>query len=1467
MNNIIHKFFSGFKGFSPEELEIIYQKIGGDLTRDVDTFSYRLIIDIQSVLPVELFKKIYYQLVIRQQESGFNTVKVEFTGGCKDYAKDELVDYFNYFCEKQKLASRTFSHIINSKQIEKKNDSIVFYYFTSSELELLQQLKEEIVKFYRDCCFYFDDIYFELDKSRQEYALTIKKRNEDISRSIAKSKEVNFEMNKAIALNKVDKNEVIPISEAYDEINEGAIEGQIFKEPEMKVLKNNSRLFVFNINDEKSAIRCLVFSSSFQSNRFRYGKQEDNLSEAYLKTFKTGDWVRVKCFFERDKFTGDIVGRIQKIIKLSEPPKAFRYLDEEPNKRIELLAHTNMSAFDGTISSSDLIKQAKQNKWSAIGIADRYNVHNFPTNFNNGKKNNIKVLYGVELNVLNRENLIVKNPRNQSLKTAEYVVFDIETSGLYNEYDDLIEFAGKKVKNNVVVDQLGFFVKPLKPISDFIAQKTNITNEVLKKEGINVKEALRKIKEWIGDAVLVAHNGIDFDLRFLNKKLEQNNMELIKNPLIDTMQLSRYLNEKQGAHNLGAVCKSLKIEYNETDAHRADYDTDVLYQVFTAFLNTLENKKIDNLLNLAKAKNSALYHRQRADNFVITYVKHQESFKHLYQLISLSHTTNLYKNPRVFDDEINKYREHFVLCNHPTESDVFDYAWNGTDQELTEAINKYDYIFIPSPKHLKHRIEGKHFTNKECCEIIKKIINKAIVLNKLPIAVSDAYYLNPWDEIGRKVYVDSKLLEGGIHRLANDFNSTGVLPDNHLRTTKTLLNEFSFLNDEELAKTIVITNTHKFADSLDNDLNPLPTKLYPPFIENAEQKMLDFINQRKKELYGDNVHEIIQKRIDKEVNSIIKHGYAIVYWISHLLVADSLKNGYIVGSRGSVGSSFAAYLLNISEVNPLQPHYICNHCHHVDFDVEADDGFDLPPKKCPHCGNIMYGDGHDIPFETFLGFYGEKIPDIDLNFSGEYQHRAHEFIKRMFGEKYVLRSGTVATVAEKTAFGFVKNHLEKEAKRKNPDFNPKEQGLDVPKTVIDWLASKCVNVKRTTGQHPGGIIVVPNNMSIFDFTPYNYPADKKQDWYTSHFTYDDLHENLLKFDILGHDDPTKLRILHRETKVDPKEISFHDKKILDVFSDISALNLTPDMVGGETTGAIALPEFGTEFVRQILVDSKPSSFADLIRISGLSHGTNVWLGNSKDLITKNHLKLNQVVACRDDIMKTLISYGVEDKKAFNIMEDVRKGKGLKEEYIKLLKENKVPEWYIGSMQKIAYLFPKAHATAYVINAWRIAWYKIYKPLHFYSSYFSTQVESFDVLSAIQGKETVLNKLQNIRYALKNNSYAVPKKEQDKIPVYEVMLEAFSRGIKFDNISFEKSRSVRFTVNEENNSIIPPFASLPDLGFVGAKDIVNAYRTKPFISKEDLIQRGRVQANVLEHLEKLGILNDLKDENQMSLFDY
>lgn len=1363
-----------------------------------------------------------------------------------DFDEEALKKYLKFFCEEKIQASSILKQLLPMIPFYTDDKgTLIFQYFNKNELEELKKHEVLLKDFFNSIGLMCKTFDYELDKDRQNLEINKEKRRQEL---------INYQKKHSPAIqsqaeidNKITS-KAIPIGELVPELRNATIYGKIFA-IEAITTKNNKRFFVYSITDCENSINIKGFETV--SNNF-YKKV--NLPYNYLASFKVGDWIKAKITLSIDKYQyNELTGTIDKIC-LAEPDLDKVPEDKEPIKRVELLAHTKMSAFDGLASASELVARSRKYKWPAISIIDRYNVQSFPDAMGAAKKFNQKVIYGVEIDKLSRDIPCVLNPSNESISNATYVIFDLETTGLYNEYEEIIEFGAVKIKNGVKVDEIDRFIKPGKPIPAKIVELTRITDQMLE-DAKSFKQVFKEILPWIGDAVLIAHNGINFDFRFLNKKLVENGFEPLKNVMIDTLQISRAINKELYRHTLGAICRKNKIEYTDEIAHRADFDAMVLASVWNIFQRLLRNQNITTIDKINTIQCPELYSRQFT-SFANLYVKDQQGIKELYRIVSNSFTTNLLNTPRVFVDEIETARQHLIVTNSPTEGDVWDAALNGLPEDLEKAIDYYDYIFVAPPNNLLHEIQNENISLKNVKDTIKRIIATAKKLNKKVIAVSDAHYLDKQDQLAYKVYVNSKLLEGKRHRFYKYAETTTeIVPDLHLRTTKEMLDEFDFLGDPNLIKEIVIDNSLEFANKIPNDIKPLKSSLCPPNIPDADEKLQKIVWENAKKIYGNNLPKEIEERINKEFKGIIDNGYGIIYWISHLLVKKSLDDGYLVGSRGSVGSSLVAYLSNISEVNPLPPHYICPNCKEYILNTNTDDGFDLQPKLCPKCGKPLVINGHNIPFETFLGFHGEKVPDIDLNFSGEYQPNAHNFVKEMFGEHHTFRAGTIATVAQKTAYGYVKNYYE----TLNPDCQPNQ-------AQINWVVSKCVDVKRTTGQHPGGIIIVPKEMDIFDFSPYNYPADDKtQNWYTTHFAFESLHDNLLKFDILGHDDPTTLRMLQNITNINPKDIPVQDEQVMKLFSSLDSLHIDSNDFLNIKVGSVGLPEFGTEFVRQMLVTAKPQSFADLIRISGLSHGTDVWLNNAANLISNMNMTLSDVITCRDDIMLTLIKLGIEPSVAFNVMESVRKGKGIKQEYIDILKKGNVPQWYIDSCMKIKYLFPKAHATAYVLMAWRIAWFKVHYPLAFYAAYFSIRCENFDIETICQGPEVIKAKIADIKRKLNDKflKSTVKQKDIDMISVYEVALELYLRGFNIKKPDIDKSKAKEFVI--DGKTLIVSFNKIPQLGNVAAHSIEEERTKKPFVSKEDLYNRTKISKSILEWMINVGMLDGLNDDDQLSLF--
>ena len=1046
------------------------------------------------------------------------------------------------------------------------------------------------------------------------------------------------------------------------------------------------------------------------------------------------------------------------------------------------------------------------------------------------------------------------NPSSIELENATYVSFDLETTGLSSRMEEIIEIGAVKMKNGMQEDSFQTFVNPGKPLSAFTTELTSITNDMVK-DAPNLEEAITKFLEFSKGCILVAHNGI-FDISFIKNAMDKLGFPKLTNPMIDTLPLSRYLYSEHRSHTLGAVARRFNIEYDEEVAHRADYDAKVLANVFEVMLNEIVHnrgiKKHEDIEALQDYENL-----KKRPFHVNILVKNQDGVKDLYKLVSKSNIEYYNDVPLIPRKVLEEHRQNLLLGSSCFKGEVWDIASTRNHEDLLETAKFYDFLEVQPLDNYSYLVDTG---SVDGVDTLKKIINFIIdagkELNIPVVATSDAHYVNPKQKIFRDVYITAQAIGGKHHPLYDFKKRVKENPNQHLRTTNEMLEAFNFL-DKDLAYEIVVTNSNAIADSIEK-VAPLKDGTYSPRIENDKEELTRICWETAHKIYGENIPEIVQKRVEKELNSIIGNGFAVMYYIAHKLVKKSNDDGYIVGSRGSVGSSLVAHFTGITEVNALEPHYVCPNCKHSEFEGLPEgiySGYDLPEKTCPECGMIMRGEGHHIPFETFLGFKGDKVPDIDLNFSGDYQPRAHDYTKVLFGEANVYRAGTIGTVAEKTAYGYVKGYFEELGKENQ-----------VRKAEMRRIAMGCEGIKRTTGQHPGGIIVIPNYMDVYDFTPIQYPADSLDaNWKTTHFDFHAIHDNVLKLDILGHVDPTALRMLQDITGINPKDIDCSDKKVISLFTSCEALGVTKEDILNEN-GVVGIPEFGTNFVRKMVLECQPTSFAELVQISGLSHGTDVWNNNAQELINNKTCKLMNVIGCRDDIMVELIKMGLEPSMAFKIMESVRKGKGLSPEFEEAMISNNVPDWYIASCKKIKYMFPKAHAVAYVTMAMRVAWFKVYKPLEYYAVYFSTRCDAYDIETMIKGKDAIKAKFLDIQARKANYTTArdVTNKEESLLTTLESAIEMTARGYTFSNIDLYRSDAKNFIVDHETKSLIPPFSAIDGLGESAARTVIEAREHGEFISIEDLTQRTQLNGTNIKVLEKLGVLKDMQPKNQLEL---
>ncbi|WP_110112798.1 PolC-type DNA polymerase III [Bacillus sp. CGMCC 1.16541] len=1215
------------------------------------------------------------------------------------------------------------------------------------------------------------------------------------------------------------KDEIKTIQSINDEEKAIAIQGYVF-DAETKELRSGRTLLVFKITDYTDSIMVKMFS-------------RDKEDIPLLQAIKKGMWLKVKGSVQNDTFVRDLV-MIGKDVNEIQPQER-KDTAPEGDKRVELHLHTPMSQMDAVTPVSKLVAQAKKWGHEAIAITDHAVAQSFPEAYSAGKKNGIKILYGVEANLVDDGVPIAYNAQPIDLTEATYVVFDVETTGLSAVYDTIIELAAVKMKEGEIIDRFESFANPHHPLSATTIDLTGITDDMVQ-EAPEVEEVLKKFHDWMGDAILVAHNA-SFDMGFLNVGLKKIGLEKAPNGVIDTLELARFLYPDMKNHRLNTLAK--KFDVDLTQHHRAIYDAEATGYLLAKMLKDTLEKDIThhNQLNDYMGQGNAY---QRARPYHVTILaKNDRGLKNLFKLVSIAHLEYFYRVPRIPRSQLEKLREGLLIGTACDKGEVFEGMMQKSPEEVEQTAEFYDYIEVQPPTNYDHLIELDLIHNQQALkEIIGNVVKLGEKLNKPVVATGNVHYLNPEDKIYRKILVSS---QGG----ANPLNRH-QLPNVHFRTTDEMLECFSFLGEEK-AKEIVVTNTQKVAAMIE-EVKPIKDELYTPKIEGADEEMREMSYAMAKSIYGDELPEIVEARLEKELKSIIGHGFAVIYLISHKLVKKSLDDGYLVGSRGSVGSSFVATMTEITEVNPLPPHYVCPECKHSEFfnDGSVGSGFDLPDKDCPNCGSVYKKDGHDIPFETFLGFKGDKVPDIDLNFSGEYQPRAHHYTKVLFGEDNVYRAGTIGTVAEKTAYGYVKGYAG-------------DHDLHLRGAEVDRLVSGCTGVKRTTGQHPGGIIVIPDYMDVFDFTPIQYPADAKgAEWRTTHFDFHSIHDNVLKLDILGHDDPTVIRMLQDLSGIDPKTIPTDDPEVMKIFSGTESLGVTQEQIMCKT-GTLGIPEFGTRFVRQMLEDTKPTTFSELVQISGLSHGTDVWLGNAQELIHNGTCTLSEVIGCRDDIMVYLIYQGLEPSLAFKIMESVRKGKGLSPEFEEEMIKNDVPAWYIDSCKKIKYMFPKAHAAAYVLMAVRIAYFKVHHALLYYAAYFTVRADDFDIDTMVKGSTAIRAKIEEIN----GKGLDASPKEKNLLTVLELSLEMCERGYSFGKVDLYRSSASEFII--DGDKLIPPFNSIPGLGTNAAINIVKARADGEFLSKEDLQQRGKISKTILEYLDNHGCLGSLPDQNQLSLF--
>ena len=1237
----------------------------------------------------------------------------------------------------------------------------------------------------------------------------------------------------------------IELSQVVGEMGEITIRGKVISF-DTREIRNEKTILMFAVTDFTDTITVKMFA------------RNDQLPDL-LGDIKKGSFLKVKGITTIDKFDGELtIGSVTGIRKIHDFTVSRK--DLYPEKRVELHCHTKMSDMDGVSEVNDIVKRAHDWGHKAIAITDHGVVQAFPdaNHFIQSldKEDPFKIIYGVEAYLVDDLTEIAPGAGSQSLD-GTYVVFDLETTGFSPIQDKIIEIGAVKVERGVITERFSTFVNPKIPIPFKITQLTSITDDmVVDAETIDV--VLPKFLDFIGDAVLVAHNA-GFDVSFIeqNCRYQEIEREFIS---LDTVALARVLLPTLSKYKLNVVAKALNISLE--NHHRAVDDAGATAEIFVRFVEMLKEREIDTLkeLNQFGSMNPDAIRKLPSHHAVIL-AKNETGRVNLYRLVSMSHLQYFSRMPRIPKSEFLRYRDGLIIGSACEAGELFQAVLNGkSEEQIAKLVDFYDYLEIQPIGNNRFMIASDRVSNvrseEDLRDLNRKIVRLGEKFQKPVVATCDVHFLDPEDEVYRRIIMAGK-----------GFTDADEQAPLYLHTTEEMMEEFSYLGTAK-AHEVVIENPNKIADMIEK-ISPVRPDKCPPVIDNSDQQLRDICYKKAHEMYGENLPDVVTERLERELHSIISNGFAVMYIIAQKLVWKSNEDGYLVGSRGSVGSSFVATMAGITEVNPLSPHYYCPHCHYSDFDSEevrafaGGCGWDMKDKDCPVCGHPLIKDGFDIPFETFLGFKGNKEPDIDLNFSGDYQSNAHKYTEVIFGKGQTFRAGTIGTLADKTAFGFVKNYYEERGSRKR-------------NCEIDRIVQGCTGIRRSTGQHPGGIIVLPHGEDINSFTPVQHPAnDMTTDIITTHFDYHSIDHNLLKLDILGHDDPTMIKTLEelinsdameneydgKEHVFDARDIPLDDPDVMSLFANTSALGITPEDIDGCPVGCLGIPEFGTDFVIQMVVDTKPKTLSDLIRISGLSHGTDVWLNNAQTLILEGKATISTAICTRDDIMTYLINKGMDSELSFTIMEKVRKGKGLTPEFEKSMKEAGVPDWYIWSCKKIKYMFPKAHAAAYVMMAYRIAYCKVNYPLAYYAAYFGIRADAFSYEIMCQGKETL-----NYYYReYKSRQDHLSKKEQDTMKDMKIVQEMYARGLEFTPIDIYRAKATKFRIID--GKLMPPLSSIDGMGDKAAEAVEQASRDGKYLSKDDFRQRTKASKTVIDKMADLGLLSDLPESNQLSLFDF
>ncbi|QLG43596.1 PolC-type DNA polymerase III [Mesomycoplasma hyopneumoniae] len=1376
------------------------------------------------------------------------------------FTDQQLLEYLNGIMQ---IISKN-KGFFNDKEIIRANASRFKIIFSDAKsFEFMSKYEKKMRKIIK----YFGLIHLDLDFILEEKPVIENKFNLDLE-TVMRPLEYNFLANFSERNKKIIDFELIDLKFIRSHKNPNVqFDAQIYKISPIKTKTGGLILKIFLNNND--------YTEAVSVSKFLIKNQNYDL--------KVGDLVNIKAKIKdpTSRYKSNVDLNLYEIKRIDSSiffPN--EKLDTAKIKRVEIAARTWKSTMDGISSAKEYVQYALKNGYLAIGIADLDSVQAFPEFYNAIKSTNIKPIYGSTFSTYRSkiEKVINFNGKNYIFDKLKFVIFDLETTGLSAFYNEIIEFGAVVLQNGIEIEKHQFFIKPTGKIPPAITKITGISQKMIDETAISWEIALEKITKIIKDSVLVAHNAA-FDFSFLEQFFRQKAKKSLKNPIIDTLEVSRFLNPNEKSHSLKNVAKRYEIEYDEEIAHRADYDAKILTTIWKNFLAELKSQNINDLTSLSEIKNSIFELRpEKVFPKQLTIVaKNQIGIKKLYKLVSLANTENLISRPLIFYDHLQKDPDLLIGSGGPESLLIQTMLYFGP-KNVAEFAHIFDFIEIPPPSAFIHLVKREIFTKDQIEDMLKNLINLAKKLQIPAVAIGDVRYCLPKEKIFYELYIYAKGVGGVNHVLFDhrekereDFRNSHIFPEKHFFSTEELKKEFEFLEDQQLIEEIVVKNSNFVADLIENNIQIIKSGLYPPSFDNSEVKLKEFVYKKAYEKYGRFLPKLIENRIKTELEPIINQGFHVVYWISKHIVTEAKSQGAIVDSRGSVGSSIVAFLTGITDVNPLLPHYWCKKCSKVEFPKSQQflSGYDLPDKNCLDCYKKMEKDGHNIPFETFLGFNVEKVPDIDLNFSGQTQLKMHDFVRTLFGINKTFRAGTILTNAEKTVYGLARKLGEYRA-RLDPKFDLNREVSYFTSAFLDFLATKAQGVKRTSGKHAGGIIVIPQNQEIEDFTPINYPANnEKSDWKTTHFDYNALHDNLLKLDILGHDDPTILLHLEKLTNIKSDEIPKSDPKILSLFRSCKELGISSDQILGEVTGTIGIPEFGTQFVRKMLQIAQVKSFADIVAICGLAHGTGVWQDNAEKLILEKKHVINELISCRDDIMIYLLQKNIDHQVAFNIMENVRKGKGLTDQEKELLELKKVPSWYIESLQKIGYLFPKAHAVAYAMKAWKIAYFKLYHPLAFYSSYFSIRPDVKDLETLIQPAEKIrekINILNKKRLESQKGIQQLSAKEKDLIQFLEISLELKSRGFEIEKVSLEKSEAQEWIINKENNSLIPPFIAIDGIGDVNARKIVQARNLRPFSSIEDFEKRTETNSTSLKKLKELGIFDKISKRAQVNIFD-